>query len=240
MKSFIYGLLLHFRLDLRNKDVLITYYLVPLAFFFLMGGIFSYITPESKSTLTGSMVVFAITMGSALGTPIPLIEHYGGVVRKAFQAGGIPIWAELVWTFVSGFFHLGLVAIFISTLAPLVFNADAPVNLPAFIAGLVVFLSTSLLVGCLFGLLVKTTAKLTLLSQALFLPSVLLAGIMFPSSYLPGFLQKMALVLPATWGFKALTASQLSWANLWPLLLISAMCLAAIAWRLRSISESEP
>ena len=36
-----------------------------------------------------------------------------------------------------------------------------------------------------------------------------------------------------------LPGAQLSWANLWPLLLISAMCLAAIAWRLRSISESE-
>lgn len=239
MKAFLYGLLLHFKLDLRNRDILVTYYVVPIVFFFLMGGIMSFINPEVKTSLIGSMIVFAVTMGSALGTPLPLIEHFGSDIRKAFQVGGIPSWVEVVYNFLSGFAHLLIVAIIIRVFAPITFSAGHPASNVAFVVGLLVFLTTSVLLGCLFGLLVRSTAKLTLLSQAVFLPSVLLTGIMFPASFLPDFLGKLALVLPATWGFKALTSPKFDFSLLWPLLLMSAICLVVIALRLQSIQKQE-
>jgi ABC-2 type transport system permease protein len=239
MKAFLYGLLLHFKLDLRNRDILVTYYVVPIVFFFLMGGVLSFINPAVKTTLTGSMIVFAVTMGSALGTPLPLIEHYGSDIHKAFQVGGIPSWVEVVYNFLSGFAHLLIVAIIISVFAPMAFGAGYPTSNVTVVVGLLVFLSTSVLLGCLFGLLVKSTAKLTLLSQAVFLPSVLLTGIMFPSSFLPDFLGKLAMVLPATWGFKALTSPRFDFSLLWPLLLMDAICIIAIIFRLKNIQKQE-
>lgn len=239
MKAFLYGLLLHFKLDLRNRDILVTYYVVPIVFFFFMGGIFSSINPLMKTTLTGSMIVFAVTMGSALGTPLPLIEHYGSDIRKAFQVGGIPGWVEVVYNFLSGFAHLLIVSIIISVFAPITFGAGHPASNVTFVVGLIAFLTSSLLLGCLFGLLVKSTAKLTLLSQAVFLPSVLLTGIMFPSSLLPAFLSKIAMVLPATWGFKALTSPRFDVSLLWPMLLIGLLCVTGIVLRLRTIQNQE-
>lgn len=239
MKAFLYGLSLHFKLDLRNRDILVTYYVVPIIFFFVMGGIFSSINPTSKMTLTGSMIVFAVTMGSALGTPLPLIEHYSSDIHKAFQVGGIPARVEVVYNFLSGFAHLLIVSIIISLFAPISFGAGQPASRITFAVGLFLFLSTSVLLGCLFGLLVRSTAKLTLLSQAVFLPSVLLTGIMFPTSLLPDVFEKISLVLPATWGFRALSSPKFDVSLLLPLLLMSVVFTIAIILRLRIIQKQE-
>ena len=40
MRGLFYGVLLQWKMDLRSKTMLIACYLVPLAFFALMGGIF--------------------------------------------------------------------------------------------------------------------------------------------------------------------------------------------------------
>jgi hypothetical protein len=40
MSAFLYGVVLQWKLDFRNKGVLLTYYVVPLVFFAFMGGIF--------------------------------------------------------------------------------------------------------------------------------------------------------------------------------------------------------
>lgn len=74
MNAFIYSVGLQWRLDLRNKGILTTYYIVPLIFFGFMGSIFSSINPQSKDTLIQSMSIFSITMGAILGAPAPLVE----------------------------------------------------------------------------------------------------------------------------------------------------------------------
>ena len=51
MNGFLYGLALQWRLDIRSRAMLVTCYLVPLVFFLLMGGIFTSVMPEMKSTL---------------------------------------------------------------------------------------------------------------------------------------------------------------------------------------------
>ena len=51
MKAFLYGVALQWKLDIRSKTLLITCYIVPLLFFAVMGGIFTSINPEAKSTL---------------------------------------------------------------------------------------------------------------------------------------------------------------------------------------------
>jgi pltK len=47
-----------------------------------------------------------------------------------------------------------------------------------------------------------------MLSQLMFLPSIMLSGIMFPSFLPPRFLQYISYVFPATLGFKAMTEFQ--------------------------------
>lgn len=74
MKGFCYAAALQFRLDIRSKALLITCYLVPLLFFGLMGGIFTSLDPNAKTTLLPSMTVMGVSMGALIGLPPTLTE----------------------------------------------------------------------------------------------------------------------------------------------------------------------
>lgn len=54
MNGFLYGVALQWKLDIRSKSLLVTCYIVPLIFFLLMGGIFTSVMPEMRSTLIQS------------------------------------------------------------------------------------------------------------------------------------------------------------------------------------------
>ena len=74
MSAFLYGVGLHWRMDLRNREVVIVYYVVPLIFFLFMGGFFSAVMPGAEQTLIQSMTVFGATMGAMIGSPAALAE----------------------------------------------------------------------------------------------------------------------------------------------------------------------
>lgn len=71
MKAFLYGVALQWKLDIRSKTLLITCYIVPLLFFAVMGGIFTSINPEAKSTLIQSMTVMGVSMGALIAAALP-------------------------------------------------------------------------------------------------------------------------------------------------------------------------
>lgn len=106
MSALLYGIALQWKLDIRNKGILLTYYIVPLVFFVFMGGIFTSIEPEANQTIIQSMTVFGVTMGAYLGTPAPLVELYSSEIKKAYKVGGIPLWTAALNNAVSGFIHL--------------------------------------------------------------------------------------------------------------------------------------
>ena len=224
MNGFLYGIALQWRLDIRSRALLVTCYLVPLAFFLLMGGIFTSVMPEMKNTLIQSMIVMSVSMGAFIGLPPSLVETYGSDVKKVYKANGVPLYLGLVTMAISAFFHLLLTSAMILLLAPVLFGAALPASFFQFFLALALYLLTSLSIGGVLGLAVKSQAKLTMAAQLVFLPSIMLSGIMFPTNMLPGFLEGMGRVLPAFWGYRAMLEGGLGLENLWYLVLV---CFAA-------------
>ncbi len=220
MNSVLYSVVLQWKLDLRNKGVLLTYYIVPLIFFVFMGAIFTSINPEFKDILIQSMIIFAITMGAFLGTPIPLVEFYSSEMKKAYKVGGIPLWIAALVNFISAFIHLMISSIIIYIIAQIAFSAKTPDNIVLFFFSLSIFTITSLSIGTTLGLYIKNTTKLTMLSQLIFLPSLMLSGIMFPTNLLPSVLETAGKIFPATWGLKIMTSSELNFTWFAPLIII--------------------
>lgn len=99
-----------------------------------------------------------------------------------------------------------IVCLIVFAVAPFVFKAELPTNLPLYFCSLVVLLCVTLAIGCIIGLLIKTQAKQTMVAMIIFLPSVMLSGIMFPVAMLPDFMQYIAYIFRATIGFQAMTA----------------------------------
>ena len=226
MNSFFYSVALQWRLDIRSKSLLVTCYIVPLNFFLLMGGIFTSVMPEMGNTLIQSMSVMSVSMGAFIGFPPSLIETYGSDIKKIYKANGAPIYLGLVTMYLSAFVHLMISCLAIVLLAPILFKAILPTRLPFFFLGLSVFIIVSLSVGSILGLIAKTPAKLTMIAQLVFLPSIMLSGVMFPIHLLPVFLAILGRFFPAYWGYRLMLDHGFHLENLWYLILV--FCLAVI------------
>ena len=226
MNCFLYSLVLQWKLDIRSKSLLVTFYIVPLVFFLIMGGIFTSVMPEMGSTLIQSMIVMSVSMGAFLGLPPSLIETYGSDIKKIYKANGVPIHLGLVTMVLSAFVHLMITCMVILLLAPILFKANLPSQFLLFFLALAIYIFVSLSIGSILGLTVNNQAKLTMIAQLVFLPSIMLSGIMFPISLLPDFLQVIGHVFPAYWGYRLMLDKGLRLANLWYLILLT--CIAVI------------
>ena len=140
MKAFLYGVFLQWKLDLRSRTLLIACYIVPLAFFVVMGGVFTSILPDARQTLVQSMTIFGATMGALIGLPPTLVEIYGGDICKVYRVNGVPSWLGLVLCNLSAFIHLLIMSAVLYVAAPAIFNAALPANLWRHFGALAVFL----------------------------------------------------------------------------------------------------
>lgn len=235
MNAFIYGVFLQWKLDLRSKTLLIACYLVPLSFFAIMGGIFTSVMPESRHTLIQSMTVFGVTMGAFIGLPPSLVEIYGSAVKKVYQANGVPLWLGLALTNLSAFLHLLTMSVLLYLAAPVFFHAALPENPGLFFAGTALFAAVSLGAASVIGMAVKDQAKASMFSILVFLPSIMLSGIMFPAELLPKLLRTAGNLFPAAWGYRLLTARTFRRAELLPLLLIFLFTVLLCAGLLRRL-----
>lgn len=233
MGAFLYGIYLQWKLDIRSKTLLITCYIVPLLFFAIMGGIFTSVMPEARYTLIQSMTVFGVTMGALIGLPPSLVEIYSSDIKKVYKANGVPLYLGLVLTNISAYIHLFIMSIILYIAAPLAFNAEMPENPVLYFASLAIFIAVSLSIASIIGLAVKDQAKTSMVSIIIFLPSIMLSGIMFPIELLPKAFEMVGKIFPASWGYKVMADSTFQLENLLPLvaILILAICVCGILLR---------
>lgn len=233
MGAFLYGIYLQWKLDIRSKTLLITCYIVPLLFFAIMSGIFTFVMPEARYTLIQSMTVFGVTMGALIGLPPSLVEIYSSDIKKVYKANGVPLYLGLVLTNISAYIHLFIMSIILYIAAPLAFNAEMPENPVLYFASLAIFIAVSLSIASIIGLAVKDQAKTSMVSIIIFLPSIMLSGIMFPIELLPKAFEIVGKIFPASWGYRVMTDSTFQLENLLPLvaILILAICVCGILLR---------
>lgn len=233
MSAFLYGVSLQWKLDIRSKTLLITCYIVPLLFFAVMGGIFTSVMPEARYTLIQSMTVFGVTMGALIGLPPSLVEIYSSDIKKVYKANGVPLYLGLVLTNISAYIHLFIMSIILYIAAPLAFNAEMPENPVLYFASLAIFIAVSLSIASIIGLAVKDQAKTSMVSIIIFLPSIMLSGIMFPIELLPKAFEIVGKIFPASWGYRVMADSTFQLENLLPLvaILILAICVCGILLR---------
>lgn len=233
MGAFLYGFSLQWKLDIRSKTLLITCYIVPLLFFAIMGGIFTSVMPEARYTLIQSMTVFGVTMGALIGLPPSLVEIYSSDIKKVYKANGVPLYLGLVLTNISAYIHLSIMSVIIYIAAPLAFNAEIPENPVLYFISLAIFIMVSLSIASIVGLAVKDQAKTSMVSIIVFLPSIMLSGIMFPIELLPKAFETVGKIFPASWGYRLMADSTLQLENLFPLIiiLILAICVCGILLR---------
>ena len=203
MRAFAVHFSFEFRTGIRNRNLLLLNYLFPLGFYLLMGLVMTQINPTFAETMTPAMVVFALLAATMLGLPDPLVTARESGILRSYKINGVPALSILVIPALTTMLHTLVVAAIITGTATTLFGAAAPVNWAGF---LLTFFSTALAcagVGVLIGVVSSSTRMTVLWSQLVFLPSMLLGGMMVPYSMLPAGVGRIAQLLPTTQAMNA-------------------------------------
>ncbi|MEG2834852.1 ABC transporter permease [Anaerorhabdus sp.] len=236
MTALLSNIALQWKLNLRDKEIITVYYIVPLVFYLFMSGIFGSIMPGMEKTIIPTMCVFGATMGAVLASPTPLIAVFGTDIKKSFLVAGVPLYSAVIVNFISAFIHVFMMCCIIVFTAPILFNATIPTT-ATFWIGLVLFIITSLSVSSIIGLSVKESSKASMLGQLIFLPTVMLSGIMIPQSMLPSIFTTISKLLPGTWGFELMCSQSLMVTNILVLLTMTAVCCVILTVQVKCIKK---
>jgi ABC-2 type transport system permease protein len=203
MTAFTNHFSFEFRTGIRNKTLLMMNYLFPLGFYLLMGFVMPGLNPLFLETMIPAMVVFAILAATLLGIPDPLVSAREAGIFRSYKINEVPAISILSIPALTTSVHLAIVTAIITFSAPLLFNAPLPVNWFGYVLTFFVTTFACAGIGVLIGVISSSTRSTVLWSQLIFLPSMLLGGLMLPYSMLPDAVQKVAQLLPSTQAMNA-------------------------------------
>jgi ABC-2 type transport system permease protein len=150
-----------------------------------------------------AMVVFAILSGTLLGLPDPLVAAREAGIFRSYRINGVPALSILIIPALTTVLHVAIASAVITATAPALFQGKAPTDWVGFVVVslAIAFASTGL--GLLIGVVSASSRVTVLWSQLIYLPSMMLGGMMVPLSMLPASLAKVSLVLPASQAMNA-------------------------------------
>ncbi len=231
MNAYLFHLIYEFKATLRDKTMLLMTYLFPLFFFVLMGLLMTKANPGFTQTMAPAMILVAVMSGMLLGMPSTLLGARETGILRSYRINGVPSLAITSIPVLTATLHMTLISIIITSAGYFFFDAALPQNWLAFI---LVWLAALLAfggLGALIGVASPNSRASVLISQLVFVPSMVLGGLMMPAAMLPESLVKVASLLPTTHAmnaFSALAYNQPGLLNGWTemVLLLVSGCMA--------------
>lgn len=198
MTAFANHFAFEFKTGLRNATAMLMNYLFPLGFYVLMGIVFTQVNPAFRDNMIPATLIIAAMSSTLLGLPDPLVTSREAGIYRSFKINGVPAVSILAIPALSAMIHALIVAAIIAITAPVLFKAAAPTNwgMLALLALLTIF--TFGAIGALIGVAASSSRATVLWTQLIFLPSMLLGGLMLPISFLPASVRPFAGLLPAS------------------------------------------
>jgi ABC-2 type transport system permease protein len=199
MRGFAIHLSYQLRSALRSSSQLLMSYLFPLAFYALMGAVMTKLNPTFLPNLIPALTIFTVMTGGLLGLPGQLVEDREAGIYRSYRVNGVPAAAVIAMPAVSVVLHGMIAATIIAITAHPIFDAPVPTSWSALflstLLGAVLFAG----LGTLIGVVSPDSRSTVLFSQVIFLPSMLVGGLMIPYATLPEGARTLALLLPTTW-----------------------------------------
>ena len=203
MSAFTTHFSFEFKTGIRNKNLLLMNYLFPLSFYLMMGFIMTDINPLFKETMIPAMVTFAVLVATLLGLPDPLVNARETGVFRSYKINGVPAFNILFIPGLTTGLHLAIISLFIILSAPFLFDAAVPSNGLNYAITMVALSLACSGIGILIGVVSPSSRMTVLYAQVIFVPSMLLGGLMMPYNILPEAAQAVAQLLPATHAMNA-------------------------------------
>ncbi|HHU52985.1 MAG TPA: ABC transporter permease [Clostridiaceae bacterium] len=201
LKALLVNLKIYYVMTFRNTFLFIAHYLLPILFYLLFSVVFVGINAANKLTIIMTMTAFAVAMNSYIGLPGGVVRYAVGDIKRAYIAGGISLWRVFVCAGISNIVHCFITSIVILLTAKPLFDATMPESLLWYFTALLISIVLSTVIGVAIGMFSRIESMATVVSQAIFMPSLFLSGIMIPIEFLPGFLQNITNIIPLKHSF---------------------------------------
>ncbi|OGO77962.1 MAG: hypothetical protein A2Y23_04430 [Clostridiales bacterium GWB2_37_7] len=206
MKAIMNHLNFEFKSVIRDKTLLLMNYLLPLVFYFIMAAIMPSVYSDFVKGMVPGMIVFTIMISTLMGMPNPMVLNKEKGIYRSYKISGVPLKSVFIIPVLTTMLHITIVSLIILGTAAVFFKAALPQNIFSFIGVYAVVLFAFTGLGVLIAVCSPNGRLTVLLAQVVFLPSMLLGGVMMPSSVLSKGVQKAAMLLPTTYSTNALNA----------------------------------
>lgn len=203
MTAFTNHFLFEFRTGLRNPIALMMNYLFPLGFYAMMGVVMTSVNPTFVNYMIPAMIIFCCMASNLLGLPSPIVESREAGIYRSFKINGVPALSILSAPMISTIIHTLIACAIITVTATPLFDGLPPTNWGYLALITVLTVITFGTLGALIGVVSTGSRSVVLISQLVFLPSILLGGLMIPLETLPESIQIFAGLLPATYAMQA-------------------------------------
>ncbi len=198
MNAFVAHTVYDFRSAFRNPSQLLMNYLFPIGVYLILGLIMTQINPLFAKSMVPAMILLAGMASFLLGLPGPLVEAREAGVFRSYKINGVPAFSILFIPVLTTVFHFLIACILILLTAAPLFHGELPTNWGPFaLVTLLAALGYGSL-GALIGVISGNSRVTVMLTQLIFLPSMLLGGLMVPLSMLPASIRGIAYILPTT------------------------------------------
>jgi ABC-2 type transport system permease protein len=199
MKGFATHFAYEFRSGLRDRSLLLMNYLFPLSFYFIVTLLMKQLNPGFGPNVIPAMVIFTSLTGLILGLPNPLVSARDAGIFRSYRINGVPPLSALLVPALTTAVHTAICAAIVTATAPLLFHAPLPSNWGGFALFILLNIFVTAGLGVLIGVISSNTRMTILWSQAIFLPSIMLGGIMVPQEAVSGALAKVGGLMPSTY-----------------------------------------
>jgi ABC-2 type transport system permease protein len=190
--------LINSKLAFRERQSVFWGFLFPIMLLILFCSVFGG-TPERCTGLLAGLICINTMSGALFGAGVVIvIAREQGILRR-YKVAPIALWKVIVGLLVSRIFMIslttGLLVLIARVFYGVIFPANLGPSLLVYVAGTLLFCAAAFAVAGIS----RTAAQANGLVQVIFMPMMFLSGATFPYEMMPTWIQKIAMVLPATY-----------------------------------------
>ena len=204
MKAFMVHFRHEFRAVYTDRSRLFMNYLFPLTVFLLMAALMTGVNPAFRLQMIPAMILFAMMSSTLLFLSSLWIAQREAGIYRSYRINGVPARDILLAPALAGIVHLAIVSAIIGAIGHFAFGAPLPAARLSFALGWL--LSALALAGLAMAIgtaLFEQRAGM-LVAQLVFLPSIMLGGLMMPAELIPRALSLLSRLFPAPWAMEAM------------------------------------
>jgi ABC-2 type transport system permease protein len=201
-------IIIYTKLFFRERIAVFWGFVFPILLLILFCSIFGG-TPERSTALVSGLICINTISGTLYGLGVVTVGAREQGILRRYKVAPVALWKIVTGLCISRLISVTLTTMFLIIVARVFYDILLPARLVpmavAFACGTLMFCAIAFAVAAIS----RSVAQANGLTQVLFVPMMFLSGATFPYEFMPGWMQRIAHVLPSTYYVSGLKSTML-------------------------------